>query len=84
MKLPVGVQKSLTDFFWHLLRGHGGDAVLGAILYGLFIIPAFEFQHIQYMMTMPSRTTRTLLSRVILPLVTRQPATVPTLEILYT
>ena len=30
------------------------------------------------------RTTRTLLSRVILPLVTRQPATVPTLEILYT
>lgn len=35
-------------------------------------------------MTMPSRTTRTLLSRVILPLVTRQPATVPTLEILYT
>ena len=35
-------------------------------------------------MTMPSRTTRILLSRVILPPVTRQPATVPTLLILYT
>ena len=33
-------------------------------------------------MTMPSRTRRSWASRVILPSVTRQPATVPTLEIL--
>ena len=35
-------------------------------------------------MTIPSRTRRSWASRVILPSVTRQPATVPTLEILYT
>ena len=45
---PVCVIVYPLDLRRQVIREHTLQAVLISILYGLFIVPAFEFQHIQH------------------------------------